>query len=297
MDAAAGPLVRARHDLDRGRPDRALAALDHVTGYELETAEFWRVRAAASYRLQRYREAVEAARRGLEQAPDDLHLLEVLALASSELRQKSDAVAAIDAAIALYPNEPVLHAQKAVVLARNARNAIGFASYGKARAAANDALRLDPDSLPALKARAQVALLAGERRAHVFAERVLSLEPDSDQGHRLAGSPLANRGRATAGLEHYAEAARLDPEHPEAARLLRATRPLRHPIAFPLRLFWRLGPIPVLLTIFVLVVAFLVLFLLTGIEAPLAVAALLFLPFYWYLTIWGTILRFERTYR
>src|SRR5919201_819304 len=110
MDAAAGPLVRARHDLDRGRPDRALAALEHVTGYELETAEFWRVRAAASYRLQRYREAVEAARRGLEQAPDDLHLLEVLALASSELRQKSDAVAAIDAAIALYPNEPVLRA-------------------------------------------------------------------------------------------------------------------------------------------------------------------------------------------
>src|SRR4051812_15105523 len=47
MDAAAGPLVRALHDLARGRPDRALAALDDVAGSELESEEFWRLRAYA----------------------------------------------------------------------------------------------------------------------------------------------------------------------------------------------------------------------------------------------------------
>src|SRR5436305_128336 len=41
MDATASPLGLARHDLDRDRPDRALAALSKVTGDELETYEFW----------------------------------------------------------------------------------------------------------------------------------------------------------------------------------------------------------------------------------------------------------------
>jgi hypothetical protein len=69
MNAAAGRLIRAGHDLSSGRPDRALAALESITGDELESYEFWSVRAASLYELRRWSEAIEAAREGLERCP------------------------------------------------------------------------------------------------------------------------------------------------------------------------------------------------------------------------------------
>jgi len=294
MDAAAGPLVRARHDLARGRPDLALAALDNVSGDELDSAGFWRVRALALYELRRSEDAVQAAQQGLERAPNDVQLLDVLALAQSERRRKKEALRAIEAAIDLLPDDPVLHAHKAVILARNASNAIGFASYRKARAAANAALRLDPACPTALKARAQVAVLSGERRAHTFAARALTLGPDDEHAHALYGNALANRGLVGKGREHFAEAARLDPQSADAARLLRTTKPFSHIGALPLRLYWRLGPLPVMLTLLLLVLGFLWLYLATGIVAPLAIVALLFIPFYWYLVVCGAMIRGSR---
>jgi len=286
MHAAAGPLVLAEHHLARGRPDRALAALAKVTGPELETYEFWALRAIALYRLHGWEEAIEAAREGLAHEPNDFHLLEVLALAQSELKNKGEAVEAIETAISLHPQEAVLHAHKALILARNAQNAIGFASYRKARAAAEDALRLDPHCVAALKVRAHVALLSGERPAQKFAARVLSLDPENEQAHVLVGSALAHRGRVTAGLDHYLEAARLDPKNSEAARLADRTQALRHPAAFVLRIFLRAGPLPVLLTILVLVIVF----ELTGLETPLAIIGILFLAFFYYLLFSGAVL-------
>jgi hypothetical protein len=47
MEPAEGPLVLARHELARDRPDRALEALARVTGPELETYDFWSLRACA----------------------------------------------------------------------------------------------------------------------------------------------------------------------------------------------------------------------------------------------------------
>ena len=294
MDAAAGPLVKARHDLLRGRPDVALAALDNVSSAELESADFWRVQALALYQLGRYEEAVQAAQQGLERSPHDIQLLDVLALANSERRKKKEALRAIEAAIDLQPEEAVLHAHKAVILTRNASNAIGYASYRKARAAANAALRLDPSSPIALKARAQVAVLSGERRARTLAASALSLQPDDEYAHALYGNALTNRGHVSDGREHYAEAARLDPQSPDAARLLRTTKPFGHIGALPLRLYWRLGPLPVMLTLLVLVLGFLWLFLATGIVAPLAIVAILFIPFYWYLAVCGAMIRGSR---
>ena len=294
MDAAAGPLVRARHDLLRGRPDLALAVLGNVSGAELGSPDFWRVRALATYQLGRFEEAVQAAEQGLERAPNDIQLLDLLALANSERRRKKDALRVIDAAIDLRPEDPILHAHKAVILTRNAANAIGFASYRKARAAAEAALRIDPGCPIALKARAQVAVLSGERRARAFAAGALSAEPGDDFAHALYGNALTSRGHVTKGRGHYAEAARLDPQSPDAARLLRTTKPFSHIGALPLRLYWRLGPLPVMLTLLVLVLGFLWLYLATGIGAPLAVVGILFIPFYWYLVVAGAIARGSR---
>jgi tetratricopeptide (TPR) repeat protein len=203
MDAAAGPLVLARHELSRGRPDRVLTSLEKVTGAELDTYEFWSVRASSLLWLQRWDDAVVAARRGLEHELDSVELLDVLALAYSELRNKARALEAIETALSLYPDAAVLHAHKALILARNAQNAIGFASYRRARAAAEEAMRLDRHSVAAIQARAHVALVSGERRAHEFGARLLSLDPESEDAHLILGSALTNRGRVTEGLDHY----------------------------------------------------------------------------------------------
>src|SRR5207253_3728892 len=157
MDAAAGPLVRARHDLDRDRPDRALDALSKVTEPELETYEFWTLRARALYRLRRWEEALEAAQTGLERRPDDFQLLDVLALAHLESGHKKQARTTIEHALELYPDQAVLHAHRALILARMKPRSFRLAAYKDARAAVDEALRLDPHSDAALRVRAQVA--------------------------------------------------------------------------------------------------------------------------------------------
>jgi hypothetical protein len=56
----------------------------------------------------------------------EVRAIDVLALAYSELRNKDQALE-VETAISLYPDAAVLHAHKALILARNAANAIGFA--------------------------------------------------------------------------------------------------------------------------------------------------------------------------
>src|SRR6266487_1151530 len=194
MDAAAGPLVLARHDLARGRPHRALAALNNVTGSELECEEFWTLRASALYDLGDAKEAVEAAQKGLERDPGNFELLDVLALARLACGRKKEARKTIDSALLLYPDSAALHAHRALILARCADRPFRLTSYKKARKAAEEALRLDPECEAA----------------------------------------RANRGDVGPALDHFLEAARLDPSDPHLAWLGRRSRVLQSKFAAPL---------------------------------------------------------------
>jgi tetratricopeptide (TPR) repeat protein len=227
VEAAAAPLVRARYDLDRGRPDRALVALGDVVGSEFESDEFWRIRAHAHYELRQWNEAAGAAEKGLERDPADVELLDVLALAELERGRKKEARAAIDAAIELYPDFAALHAHRALILACAARKSFRLASYRKPRAAIEEALRLDPQSETARRVRAQIAVMSRDRRAHEYAADLLSLEPDDGRAHALTGTALAGRGDVSRGLRHIDEAARLDPSDPTLAWAGRRSRMLQ----------------------------------------------------------------------
>ena len=233
MDAAAGPLVRARHDLLRGRPDRALVALDQVTGAELEDEEFWLLRAAALHDAGDPKAAVEAAQKGLEHDPADFGLLDVLALAQLGSGRKKDARATIESALLLYPESSDLHAHHALILARCAERPFRLTSYKKARAAADEAVRLEPDSDLALRVRAKIAAISGDSRAQAYAEELLARDPESASAHVLSGAVRAKRGDVHAGLEHFLEAARLDPSDPDLARLGRRSRALQRWYARP----------------------------------------------------------------
>jgi tetratricopeptide (TPR) repeat protein len=234
MEVAASALALAHHDLDRGRPDRALARLDEATGAELESYEFWGLRAVALCELGRWEEAAEAAQAGLLREPEDAELLDVLALAQLESGRKKEAVATIDAAIELEPFVAEFHAHRALILARCAQRSFRLASYGKARAAVEEALRLDPDSDTALRVRAQIAVMSNDRRAEEYAEALLALEPDDGHTHLIRGAALAERGDVTGSLRHFDETARLDPADPTAAWVGRRSRALQRPLFAPL---------------------------------------------------------------
>jgi tetratricopeptide (TPR) repeat protein len=234
MDAAAGPLILARHDLARGRPDRALATLGKVTGPDLESDEFWSLRARALYEVGEWEAAVAAAETGLERDPADFELLDVLALAQLESGRKKQARATIDGALLLYPDSADLHAHRALILARSTEKSFRLASYRKARAAVDEALRLDPHSEAAFRVRAQIAALSGDPLAEVYASELLTADPEDEQAHILTGVARARRGDVKAGLDHYLEAARLDPADPTIARLGRKSRILQGRFAAPM---------------------------------------------------------------
>jgi len=234
MDAVAGPLVLARHDLARGRPDRALAVLSGVTGTDLEDSTFWSLRAAALYDLRRWDEAIQATHEGLAREPGDFELLDVLALAQLEGGRAKQALATIDAALELYPDEAALHAHRALILVRTKPKAFRLMSYKKARAAVAEALRLDSTCEAALRVRAHIAAVSGDRRAPEYGAELLSLDPENERAHLIAGNALARRGQMATGLQHYVEAARLDPSDPQLAWIGRRSRALQGPFAAPL---------------------------------------------------------------
>jgi tetratricopeptide (TPR) repeat protein len=240
MDAAAGPFVRARHDLARGRPDRALDALSNLTGADLDDHTFWSLRAAALYDLRRWNEATEAAQEGLARAPGDYELLDVLALAQLEGGDAKRALATVESALTVYPDDATLHAHRALIVARTKPKAFRLMSYKKARAAVDQALRLDPTCEAALRVRAHIATASGDPRATEYGAEVLALDPESERAHLLAGNALAKRGELATGLRHYVEAARLDPSNPRLAWIGRRSRVLQGPLGAPLLLADRL---------------------------------------------------------
>ena len=80
MDATDRNLALARHYLDIEQPRRALEVLDRRE-HDVGDAEYWRLRATALIAVDRYREALDAAARGLDLDPGDVGLLLVSALA------------------------------------------------------------------------------------------------------------------------------------------------------------------------------------------------------------------------
>jgi Flp pilus assembly protein TadD len=238
---AEDPLALARHYLQIGNARRALAELEQA--HEgVDDEEFWCLRANALFELGRWDEAARAAQAGLELEPADVELLDVLAIAELERGREKEARKAIDAALELAPHVPDLHAHRALILARRKPKSFRMASFREARAAVDEALRLDPQSEVALRVRAQVALLSGDtHHADAYADGVLAAEPDDEFSHLFRGSVHADRADFKRAVRHFEEAARLNPESPDAGEALREARVGAHPLLAIVRPVWRFG--------------------------------------------------------
>ena len=226
-------LELARHYLAVGNPQRALDSLAQSAAVDDE--DYWELRAGALLDLDRWEDAAEAARNGLAIDPDDVFLLDMLAIAELELHHGGAALTAIDAALELVPDHSTLLAHRALILARLKR-------FDEAEHAIGEAIAIDPDSVDVLRVRSQVAFLKGDLgAASRHADELLEADPESDLSHLLRGNVAVEKGRYGHAVRHFEEAARLNPEIGEIRHVLRENRVAAHPLLAPVRPIWRVG--------------------------------------------------------
>ena len=235
-DPEARRLELARHYSDIGQPRRVLEALEGTEAFE--SPEGWVLRGEALYHLDRYREGVDAAQRGLALEPDDPGLLDVLALNLMELGDLAGAERALLSALDGWPENEVLLCHYALACAHHGQKA-------KAERLVERASQLDPESVDVLRTRAQVAWISGDRRrTKQYADELLALEPEDRVAHALLGNLLVE-GNVYAAVRHHEEAVRLDPSDRELADVVRHNRTLTHWLQWPIYPIQRFGPMKV----------------------------------------------------
>ncbi|MCR9246646.1 MAG: tetratricopeptide repeat protein [bacterium] len=210
-------------------------------------------RARELSRIGRHEEAAAAALGHLEQEPEDVHALNLLAYSQGELGDVESALATSARAIAIDPEEPWSYHMHASCVCRTgdidkAETSIDRAialdpddpdhyefkarmqltqDRPKAALATLDvALALDPESDDLRLVRVDVLRDMGrDREADELIDEALALAPDSAEIHGRAAATALRRGDAALATELYLSRLRSDPEDDEARRgLLEAIR-------------------------------------------------------------------------
>jgi tetratricopeptide (TPR) repeat protein len=228
----------ARHLLSIGRSKAALDALARASSDEIESAEYWKVRAGALSDLGRYEASRDTARRGLERNPEDIGLLEAYAVAELNMGITGIALKVLEEALELSPGNPILLAHRAWAFALRE-------DFAEAEAAIEEALRVAPERQHVLQTRAQIACLANDRRAKEYIDDLLRSDPNDPVAHVLSASVAGKSKRLVSAARAWEEAARLDPGDIRVAAAAREARVHAHPLLAPLRLlFYRFGTWP-----------------------------------------------------
>jgi tetratricopeptide (TPR) repeat protein len=273
MDVTEGNLALAQHYLDIDQPRRALELLEGRQN-DLDDPEYWELRATALVELDRHRDAVDAAARGLDLDPDNIGLLLMSALAHKGAGDLAAAERALLAALRLDAENPALLSQYALLVANAGQ-------LDKARRLLDRAERIDPLAVYVIQARGVIAFLSGDDDAAAqHAEAILAEYPEEPAAHLLRGSALSQRGAARGARRHFETAARLDPSDLDVGRIARQSRVATHPLLWPVYPIQRFGPAKVWL-------AYLVVFAITAglglgwVVIPLVAAYLFMVVYSW----------------
>jgi len=226
-------LELARHYASIGQHERVLETLDGMES--LADSEGWLLRSEALYHADRYREGSEAARRGLELDPEDIGLLDVLALNLIEQGDLAGAEQALLAALEKWPENEVLLCHYAIACAHHGQRE-------KAEQLLDRAMRFDPESVDVLRTRAQVAYILGDHRATKrLAGELLAVEPEDRVAHILRGNIQAD-SNVYAAVRDHERAIRLDPSDRDLAEVVRHNRTVTHWLQWPIYPIQRFGP-------------------------------------------------------
>jgi tetratricopeptide (TPR) repeat protein len=237
MTAPSPVLARAQALLMADRPQEALAELATLPASEAVGPIAMRLRSHALSRLERWPEAIEAARAGLAANGPDPDLLRELGRAEHETGHSEIAERALLDGLALAPDDVGLLCTYADVCAANGQ--VDKAEKLVARAAA-----VQPHAPLVYAARIQVAYARGDdRTAQRISREFVAEYPENAAAHALLGGTSAARGQvgpAYAGFRQAAAAAPTEQAWAESALDLRIAR---HPLMVPLRPILRFGPL------------------------------------------------------
>lgn len=235
MDAPNNTLTLAEHYVEMDQPQRALDALERSTNAEWERVAFWRIRSQALVNLDRFNDAADAARRGLQIDPHDIPLLALLAQCDTERGNLAAAERSLLAALQLAPDEPVLLCRYALVVARGGQ-------FAKADQLLAEAARLAPEHPVVARTRVSLAYLRGDDRLAERESRALLAESPEDQyGNVMLGHALAEQGKVRSGTRMLRTAARSDPGNVRLVDAVRDVQHLGHWLLWPLWPLYRLG--------------------------------------------------------
>jgi tetratricopeptide (TPR) repeat protein len=237
----------AEHLLSIDKHEAALETLSRASSDQIDSPDYWAIRAQALLELERYEASRKAARRGLERHPEDMRLLAALALSELELGFPEDALEALGKALEVSPDDPVLLALRALAFAHRL-------DFDEAEAGIEEALRVAPDLQPVLQVRAQIAVLANDRRANQYIDDLVRIDPEDRFAQVLRGRAARKRKRFVAASRAWDEAARLDPGNREIVAAAREARIVAHPLVAPARAMSRMGRWPFVLLVSLIMV-------------------------------------------
>jgi predicted Zn-dependent protease len=234
---AAPVLARTRALLLANRPQDALTEMAGLPASDAIGAEAATLRGYALIRLERYPEAAESARAGLQAGGPDPDLLRMLGRAEQEMGNLAVAERALLDGLALAPQDPDL-------LCAYARLCLGDNQAGKAAQLVDRAAAVAPHAPVVYATRVQVAYANGDDKAAQRISREYVAEyPEDPAAHALLGSTSAARGQigpAYAGLRQAAAAAPGEQAYAESALEMRIAK---HPLMAPIRPILRFGPL------------------------------------------------------
>ena len=154
--------------------------------------------------------AARIAQRALDVEPKNAAALGVLSAAQERLGATGEALASLEAAVALQPGDAALRAQLGRLLAARGDAARAIVEL-------EESVRLQPRSPQVLTALAELQLATGKlERVEELARRSLKLEPRGAAAHFVLGETLLKQGRTEEAEKALRAAIELDPEHPAA---------------------------------------------------------------------------------
>jgi len=212
----------ARHYvlLERGGP--ALEVLEHASP---ELAESWLWRANALHQLQRYEDAIEAARRGIAIDAESSHLWHAIARAELSSGRLPAAKEAIDESLRLIPDDPQALALQAAILTQQGERRAASQVIGRAAALAPE--------MRAVRAMRAMLTPVDDEAAVRMSRELLEAEPEGAFEHWWHATNLIRRGRLRDAADHLSRAVALDPDN---ETFVRTARMARHWFFWPLRI-------------------------------------------------------------
>ncbi|RZQ62757.1 tetratricopeptide repeat protein [Amycolatopsis suaedae] len=241
------PVATARHWLDLGRHDQALAALDRLSGEDATGYPAVSLRATALWMADRNAEAARIAEQGLAVYGPDPGLLSVLGGAYRELGRREAAERALLDGLALEPESTQL-------LCTYAHVCIDVGQLDKAAALIERAAALEPDDAQVAAIRTLHAIASGDiSGAQRLGREALAADPESTTARGMYGAAAAAGGDVGPAYQALRGAAADRPDNAAFVEAALDARVAAHPLLRPLVPLQRLGPLKVWLAVIVVI--------------------------------------------